>query len=406
MGISFGSRPRTRRAVRGRAWGLFIAVVGAAAVIVVPAAPAAATAGVQLALLPLPAASLGAPVSGLAVAHDSGVVSNAAAAAQTSDATASTLAKLGRVTGYALDYGYPASGAQGIADVTTSVEQYKTALDAKHGLAFWKTEFSQQASLNAGGFSAAFSALGTPAVGSQHFAYRTSYSASNIAPLTTVNELFADNRYVLEVDVSAGTAAAAAKLAPSLAAKFAARLQLALKGSLKATPVKLPPPQTAGKPAGGPDLSTLALTTSDLTSDTPQLLGEGYFVDPQAISDYSVGMNLGFQGITQGILDQEIEWYPNANAAAFNADLVNAVALSQDPSRTTVVDLSSLGHGAQGSVTQGTAANPISTGTIVLSHGQLAEFIFIAVQGAIGTQDPVTNVATAAANHITTLLGP
>jgi hypothetical protein len=388
-----------------RAW-RFVAAMAAAAVIVVPAASAAGTASVQLAVLPLPASSIGAAVQGMAVAHDSGFVSNAAAAAQTPDATASTLTNLGRLTGYALDYGYPASGAPGFADVTTSVERWKSTLAATHGLTFWKKEFSHEGSLNAGGFSAATTAITTPAVGSQHFAYVSSYSASNIAPLTTVNELFTDDRYVLEVAVSARTPAAARALAPKLAAKLDARLRLALKGGLHATPVTLPPAQTAGKPAGGPNLAMLALTTDDLVTDTSTLVGKGYFVDPQAISDYSVGMKLGFQGITQGILDQEIEWYPTANAATFNADLLNAVALSQDPSRTTVVDVSSLGHGARASVTEGTGDNPISTGTIVFSTGHLAEFIVIGVQGGIGTKDPVTNVATAAANHITTVLGP
>ena len=288
---------------------------------------------------------------------------------QTSDATASTFTKLGRVTGYALDYGYAASGAPGITDVTTSVEQYKTTLAAPHGLAFWKKEFSSEGSLNAGGLASTAS-FAVPKIGVQRFAYLSSYSASDIAPLATVDEYFVRDRYVVSVEVSAGTISAAKSLAPALAAKLDARLKLALKGHLTGTAVKLPAPRTTGPPVGGPNLSALALTTTDLAADTPTLIGHQYFVDPTAISDYSVGMNLGFQGITQGILDQEVEWYPTANAAAFNADLANALALSQDPARTTVVDLSSLGHGARGSVTQGTGSSPIGTGTVVFSSGQ------------------------------------
>jgi hypothetical protein len=44
----------------------------------VPAVAAKSDARVKLSLLPLPASSLGAPARGLAVAHDSRVVSNAA----------------------------------------------------------------------------------------------------------------------------------------------------------------------------------------------------------------------------------------------------------------------------------------------------------------------------------------
>jgi hypothetical protein len=384
------------------------AAVAVFALLLVPVASASGTAAAQFRLVPLPASSIGASAQGLALAPspNSGVISNTLAAMETTDATASTFTKLGRVTGYALDYGYPTSGAAGITDVTTGVEQYKTTGDAPHGLAFWKKEFSGEGSLNAGGFSASTTSFAAPKVGVQRFAFLSSFSASDIAPLATVDEYFVRNRYVASVEVSAGTISAAKSLAATLAAKLDARLKLALKGHLKGTGVKLPPPQTAGPPAGGPNLSALALTTTDLAADTPTLIGHQYFVDPTAISDYSVGMNLGFQGITQGILDQEVEWYPTANAAAFYADLANAVALAQDPAHTTVVDLSSLGHGARGSVTQGTGSSPIGTGTVVFASGQFAEFIFIAVNGGIGTVDPLTNVATAAANHITSVLGP
>jgi hypothetical protein len=66
----------------------------------------------QLAFMPLPAKTLGSQVAGLAVAADSGVVSNENAAAHASgSAKGSTLAGLGRLTGYRLDFGGGMPGA-------------------------------------------------------------------------------------------------------------------------------------------------------------------------------------------------------------------------------------------------------------------------------------------------------
>ena len=93
-------------------------------------------------------------------------------------------------------------------------------------------------------------------------------------------------------------------------------------------------------------------------------------------------------------LDQEIEWYPVANEASFFADFANAASLSQPG--TTALDLSSLGDGAQGSVTVGSS---FSQGQVFFSSGHLAEFIFMASEGAIDGND-VTSVAQAAASRI------
>ena len=222
-----------------------------------------------------------------------------------------------------------------------------------------------------------------PAVGKKRVADLASFSASNIAPVSSLDERFADGRYVLEVTVSAGTASAAKALAPKLAKKLDARLRLALKGRLHAKPVKLPK-QKAGPPTGGPDLTAMALRTSDL-SGAATLVGEGYgvaptvldFVDLTASSDYSLLM------LPAGpfyLLGQEIEWFPTANGASFNADFLNAFSLSQPG--TTALDLSSLGDGAQGSITEDPQ---LSSGTVVFSTGQLSEFLFVGAARARST---------------------
>jgi hypothetical protein len=153
-----------------------------------------------------------------------------------------------------------------------------------------------------------------------------------------IDEQVADGRYVLDVIVTAGTAAAAQELAPALAKPLDARLRLALRGRLHAAPVKVPKLK-AGPPADWPDLSVLALRKTDLGGKVS--VSKSYVVDPTAISDYSVLM---FPAGPFDLLEQEIEWYPVANEASFFVDFENAVALSQHG--TTALDLRTIGDGA------------------------------------------------------------
>jgi hypothetical protein len=362
----------------------------AVALTLAPAAGAATHApSVKLALIPLPKSVIGSSARGLPLAHSSGVVSNAAAASSSPDATPSTFKKLGRVSGYVLEYGDAFTGAAGVTDVHTGIEQYKTAADAKRGLAFRKKEDSRLAALNQPGFSVTNVLVKVPAVGKKRFAYLTSYSAANIAPVSGLDEQVLEGRYILDVIVSAGDPAAAKALAPKLAKKLDARLRLALRGRLHAKPVKLPPKQKAGPPPGGPDLTQLALQASDLTGQVT--VDKAYLADPAAISDYSVFMLPAGQF---DLLDQEIEWFATANEANFFTDFENALTLADQG--TTALDLSSLGDGARGNVTE---SSDVSSGAVFFSSGQLAEFIFMVVQGPIKSSD-VTSVAQAAAAKI------
>jgi hypothetical protein len=342
---------------------------------------------VQLAVVPLPKSVIGPAARAFPVAHDSGVVSNELAASSTPDGTTAKFTALGRLTGYQLEYGNAFTGASGVTDVHTGIEKYKTAADAKRGLAFWLKEDSELGALDQPGFSVTNVPVKVPAVGTRRFAYLTSYSASNIVPVSGLDERFTEGRYVLDVIVSAGTASAARALAPKLAKKLDDRIRLALRGRLHAKPVKLPK-LTAGPPPGGPDLSALALQASDLVGQVT--VDKAYVVDPAAISDYSVFM---FPAGQFEALDQEIEWFPTANEASFFADFENAAALAQ--SGTTAIDLSSLGHGAQGSISAGS----FSVGEVFFASGQLAEFIFMGSGGGVSAAD-VTSVAQTAASRI------
>jgi opacity protein-like surface antigen len=361
-----------------------------AAAVLAPTAFADHSHRVKLAVVPLPKSALGPAARAFSVSHTSGPVSNASAASHTPDATKATFKRMGRLNGYGLEYGNAFTGAAGITDVRTGIEQYKTSRDAKQALAFWKKEDAQLSKLDNPNFSVTSLPVKvpSPAAGTSHFAYLTSYSAANIAPLSGIEEQIADGRYVLSVIVTSGTASDAVALAPKLAKKLDARFRQARRGHLHAKPVRLPRLK-AGPPPGGPDLSVLALRKTDLVGKVS--VSRAYVVDPAAISDYSVFM------LPAGpfeALDQEIEWFPVANEASFFADFENAALLSQKG--TTALDLSAVGDGAQGSVTVG---SDFSGGQVFLSSGRLAEFIFMISDGQI-SPDAVTSVAQAAAKRI------
>jgi hypothetical protein len=367
-----------------------VLVAALAAALLVPAASASPAHRVQLALVPLPKSALGAVARPFALAHDSGAVSNASAASHTPDATAGTFQKLGRVGGYALEYGNAFTGAPGITDIRTGIEQYETPADARKALAFWQKEDGRLGALNQPTFSVTNALVNVPAVGkAKRFAYLTSYSAANIAPVSGLDEQIADGKYVLDVIVTAGNASLATALAPKLARKLDARLRLALRGRLHGKPVKLSKLK-AGPPPGGPDLTALALKASDLVGKAT--VNKGYVGDPAAVSDYSVFMLPAGQF---DALDQEIEWYPSANEASFFADFENASALAGHGS--SALDLSGVGDGAQGSITEGPS---LSTSLVVFSTGHLAEFILFAIQGGSIQSSDVTNVARTVASRI------
>ena len=363
-------------------------LIGAAlaATVLVPAASASSPHRVRLALVPLRKPALGSAARGLALAR-AGPVSNTDAASRTPDGTRAKLAKLGRINGYALEYGNAFSGAADLTDVHTGVEQYRSAADARRGLAFWQKEDSKLATLDQPGFAVTSTLVDVPAIGKRDFAYLTSYSASNIAPVSGLDEKVADGRYVLDVIVTAGTASIAEALAPKLARKLDTRLRLALKGGLHAKRVKLPK-LTAGPPPGGPDLTRLALKASDLVGKAS--VDKHYVADPSALSDYSVLM---LPAGPFDLLDQEIEWYPSANEASFFADFDHAAALASPG--TTALDLGSLGDGARGSITQ---SSTLGAGLVVFASGNLLEVLF--VEAKTIDADALTSLAQIAASRI------
>jgi hypothetical protein len=299
------------------------------------------------------------------------------------------LRKRGRISGYALDYGLGASGGAGVTEVYTNVDRYKTSADAKSGLRWWKSFYQRFIGVGGsggGGLAASFEPEKVPAVGSSRFADRVSYSASNIAPVFGLDEQFTEDRYEADVTVWAGSAAAATALARTLAKKLDARIKLALEGKLHATPVKLPPPQQPGQLPGGPDLTALAFQSSDLGGY--YVTGRGYYtprLDATALSAYGLfGCNGAHACLGLPQFNQDIEWCPSVNQARFMADYWAAYSDGEP-----AVDLSGVGDGAQGFWAP-------DTGLVVLSSGQLMEFIQFS---AVSASD-VPKVAETAANYI------
>lgn len=356
---------------------LLVVVVSAGSAVGAPTRGAA----VRLALLPLQKAQLGSTVGSLELAQDSGIVSDSEAAAMSFTGTPKTFAKLGRITGYALDYGDSLSGGAGVTEVWSSGDKYKNAADAAKGLAFWRGDDPLVTLVSKAGFVVKNKRMKVPAVGASRYAYLTTWNVPNTAPLAEANERFVDGRYVLDVSVFAGTAATATALAPRLAKRLDRRLRLLLGRRLRGKPVKLPPQLQAGPPVGGPDLEALTVQPSDLTGQVT-VQDQGYDVDPAALSDYNLDMR---PAGPFSELAQEITWYPTANEATWRTAREWAeflFVLSHPPAGVAEeefgVDLSGLGDGAQGLIVDLTeGGQSVHFAEFFLARGQATDFVSV-----------------------------
>lgn len=376
-----------------------LAVAVLVGTLLVPAGAAGgASASVRMAVVPLPKAAIGSAASSLELSHFSGVVSNEVAASLRPDVSAESLAGV-RISGYMLDYGHAASGGSGITNVRTSIERYETSADARYVFGELKKEDAGLGRhLSHGILSVKSRAVKVAALGKARFAYLTTYKAANIVPLSTFDERILEGKYVLQAQVSAGTAAAAKTLAPKLAKKLDARFKLALKGRLHAKPVQPPPKQMWGPPVGGPDLASVALAPGDLAPEA-KLDWAGYGsplgdTDPllslprNEVSHYEVYMD---------VLYQQIEWYATANEAAFRTDKSQALALNQDLAPYEALDVSSVGHGAQG-VRVAYSGGGYGA-EVMLNVGQLWELVWVTSTHPIQMSE-LLPILQAAANRI------
>jgi hypothetical protein len=386
----------------------FAIAVVAGVVVAVPAASARSGAGVSLSVLPLRASALGPAARGLPLELGSGVIRNRNPYAHSFPLfpnrfggpfprlPSQRLAELGRVSGFALDYGHGESGGTGITEVWTSVDAYKTSADATKGLALWRGLEAYGPKTRPFIYLEPLTATTTrekaAAVGNGRFAVLVAYSAAKLAPLFGLDEQFTVGRYEADVTVWAGSAAAAEKLAPKLAKKLAARIEQALAGRLWAKPVKLPP--KAGADPGSPDLAPLGLQTTDLNGQASAMFRRyrskpGFPFHFYAVSIVPAGQ---FQSI-----DQEIVWYPTANAARFNDDLERDLWGWGSWGGFRLLDLSSVGYGAW--AVQENLTLPPSTLLRFLS-GRLGEFVALGDDSLLIQVPEAENIAQTVAHLI------
>jgi hypothetical protein len=209
-----------------------------AAVVLVPVASASRPHRVKLAVVALPRSALGSAGRSLTLSRNSGVVSNADASNNSVAGKSDTFSKLGRITGYGLTYGDRYNGRPGVTEISTEVDEYKSAADAQEGLAFWRKDDPKFTVLKPYGYPVSVETLKARKIGTHRFAEATTITVPNAAPLALVDEQFTDGPYVLRVDVAAGSLSAAARLAGKLAPPLDHRLRLAEIGHLRGKPVK------------------------------------------------------------------------------------------------------------------------------------------------------------------------
>lgn len=376
-------------------------VVAALTVPVASAAPAkhAPKRKLRLALVPPQEA----PGGSLALQwFDSGTVSNNEAAFNAAGAVSpKQLKKLGRVTGYLLDYGNEFSGGPGVTEIKTGVDEYRTAKDAKKALPFWRKQDTLGVrSYKQLGVDTSSQSLKVRKLGSSHFASVTSMSIPNADPIYTVDEQVADSHFVLDSTVSAGTKTQAVQMAQNLAGQLVHRLRLGLAGKLTGTPATIPIFPEPGPPPGGPDLSTFLLGPSDLPPAT--LIGEGYTLDTVAISVYAITLR---PAGAFGEVDEDVGWYANDNLATWEGtlsedEIAELVSLGGQIGVTSV-DVSSAGDHATAAILpiSATFGGNGSTAIISLWSGQAVEEILAESDSSLKTSD-VQSLADAAAARL------
>jgi hypothetical protein len=245
--------------------------------------------------MPLPRSAIGPIGRGLPLAQGSGVVTNAEAADDANgDVTARTFTRLGRLSGYALNYGTEYAEGAGLHSVQTSVELYRDAASASRGLAFWKRDDPDVSRAKwIAGASVKIEPFAVASVGDEQVAFSGSARMAGFQPVFGVDEFFRTGRLVAEVSVASGSAALSERLAPSFAKAMEIRLRGVLAGTVRESPVALAAVTRPGPPLHGPDLAALAVTTSDV--GTGHVTKQGYQLDRDVapVSEYERDMAPG-----------------------------------------------------------------------------------------------------------------
>lgn len=384
-------------------------VAAVVAAILLPVASASgASPQLELALLPLPRTALGPAARSMSLAADSGVDSNAHSAGQAvGNVTAAKLERLGRVSGYLLDYGTPFSDSPAVSEIETEVEQYRTAAAGRKALGFWRKQELDVRPLKALGLDVTFKKLAVAHLLHPYWAYSSVGRVAGLKPIYAVDAVMDEGAYLLEASDSAGSPAAAKRLVPGLLHKLDQRFRLARAGRLRAKPVKLPRFKP-GPPAHGPKPARAVLTRSDL--GTPAVIRHAAYVSGKSAFDqYSVSaFDLALapagsydelaQEISVGGSTLEVKYFAALAAGALAHALGHA-------GKETPVDLTGVGDNAFGELVHVTVGgSSVYEAIVVLTRGKYLDFVLGAGASKLAASD-VQSLAHKAASRLDLALG-
>lgn len=384
-------------------------VLAAAAVVAAVLVPvASASPQLKLSLLPLPSTELGPAGRSLSLAPDSGVDSNAHAASQsTGNVTATQLARIGRVSGYLLDYGTPFTDSRGVSEIQTEVERYRTPAAARKSLGFWRKQELDVRALKQFGLDVSFKKVALAHVPQPYWAYLSTGKAHGLKPIYSVDAELVEGAYLLGVSIAAGSPAAAKRLAPVVARKLDRRFRLAQAGRLHAKPVKLRLPKP-GPPAHGVKPARVVLAKSDL-GGSASILHAGYVSPREAFDSYAISaydLAMAPAG-PYGELEQEVSVARTSLEVKYFAVLAaGALAHAAGGAGTaTPVDLGGVGDNAFGELVRITSgSNSASEAIVVLSRGKYLDFVVAAAASRLTPAD-VQSLAHKAAQRLNLAAG-
>jgi hypothetical protein len=390
-----------------RAFGVGVVAVALAAATLMPGAGSAAsgTAPVKLAIVPLPKSALGAAARALPIARDSGVVSNADAASNSiAKVTPAQLTRLGRITGYLLDYGTPFSARPGIREIQTEIDRYRTAADARNGLAFWRRdEVKGPSLLKKFGLDLSLKKQQLPGVSGASWSYGGTLAVKGLEPMHGVDAAFQRGQYVLDVSVSAGSAASAERLAPTIARTLFERARLAFAGRLHAGSVRLPRPLRPGPPPHGPKPADMVLTKSDFGgSATIQRQGYGKpkdSLDQNALSafDQTMAPAGSFLDVSQEVVVGGSRLEVRYFAAVLPGEAAYGLGSKSQPDP---VALGGVGDNARAGIVKVAVGGRTGyAAVVVLSRGSYLDFVVATRLSAI-TKTEVRKLAQSGAKRV------
>jgi hypothetical protein len=193
---------------------------------------------------------------------------------------AATLAALGRITGYQLDYSSGApTGSPGLYQAQTEVELYSSSAAAAAGLAFWgKDETDQLGVLRSAGIVVTMTPFAPAGVAGHDFGFAGVVNVKGKPPFYGADIDFQIGSLVGKVSIGAGDARVPRQLAVTAALKLSKRIAQVLTGRLTGPPPNLPANLRPAVPAHGPNLAGMALLPEDLGPGV--IRRQGYQLDP------------------------------------------------------------------------------------------------------------------------------